>query len=70
MSIWGIILNVFLILVIVVAAIGIILDYREHKDDESISPEELKQLRRSHFKFAMLVTAWLLFVHISRFFNG
>ncbi len=70
MATWEIIVNVFLIIVILVAAIAIIADYREHKNDESISPEDLKALRRSHFKFAMLVAAWLLYVHVGRFFNG
>ena len=46
MSTWKIVLNVFLIIVILVASIGIIVDYRKHKDDESISPEDLKKLRR------------------------
>ena len=69
MATWEIIVNVFLIIVILVATIAIILDYREHKNDESISPEDLKALRRSHFKFAMLVAAWLLYVHVGRFFN-
>ena len=68
MATWRIIVNVFLI-IILVATIAIILDYREHKDDESISPKELKDLRRSHFKFAMLVAAWLLYVHVDRFFD-
>lgn len=70
MTTWKIIFNVFMILVIVVAAIGFIVDYREHKDDESISPGELKRLRRSHFKYAMFISALLLFNYISRFFNG
>ena len=68
MDTWKIIVNSVLILIILVAAIAIILDYRKHKDDESISPEDLKQLRRSHFRFAMLVAAWLLYIHIGRFF--
>ena len=69
MATWEIIVNVFLIIVILVATIAITLDYREHKNDESISPEDLKALRRSHFKFALLVAAWLLYVHVGRFFN-
>ena len=69
MATWKIIVNVFIIIVILAATIAVILDYREHKNDESISPEELKALRRSHFKFAMLVAAWLLYVHVGRFFN-
>ena len=62
MATWEIIVNVFLIIVILGATIAIILDYREHKND-------LKALRRSHFKFALLVAAWLLYVHVGRFFN-
>ena len=69
MATWKIIVNVFIIIVILAATIAIILDYREHKDDESISPEDLKALRRSHFKFAMLVAAWLLYVHVDRFIS-
>ena len=69
MATWKIIVNVFIIIVIVVSTIAIIADYRKHKNDESISPEDLKELRRSHFKFAMLVAAWLLYVHVGEFFN-
>jgi len=69
MATWKIIVNVFLIIVILAATIGIIADYREHKDDESISPEDLKELRRGHFRTAMFVAIWLLYVHIGRFFN-
>ena len=45
MATWEIVLNVLLIIMILAATIGIIIDYREHKDDESISPEDLKKLR-------------------------
>ena len=69
MALWKIIWNCFIIIVILAAATAIIVDYRKHKDDESISPEELKSLRRSHFRFAMLIAVWLLYLHIGRFFN-
>lgn len=69
MATWKIIVNSFLILVIIAATIAVIADYRQHKDDESISPKELKELRRSHFRFAMLISLWLLYVHVGRFFN-
>ena len=54
MATWKIIVNSFLILVILAASMAVIADYRKHKDDENISPEALKELRRSHFTFAML----------------
>ena len=69
MATWKIIVNVFLIIVIVAATAAIIVDYCKHKDDETISPEDLKALRRNYFKLAMLVAAWLLFTHIGHFFN-
>lgn len=69
MAAWEIVLNVLLIIIILAATIGIILDYREHKDDESISPEDLKKLRRSDFRLALFVAVWLLYIHIGRFFN-
>jgi len=69
MATWVIIGNIFLILVIIAAAIAIIADYRKHKDDESISPEDLKQLRRNYFRVAMFLAIWLLYTHIERFFN-
>ncbi|MBQ4390234.1 MAG: hypothetical protein II824_09780 [Bacteroidales bacterium] len=69
MATWKIVLNVLLIIVILAATIGIIIDYREHKDDESISPEDLKKLRRSDFRLALFVAVWLLYIHIGRFFN-
>ena len=69
MATWKIIGNVFLIIVIIVAAVAIIVDYREHKNDETISPEELKDLRRSYFRLSMISAAWLLCEHIGRFFD-
>lgn len=69
MASWKIIVNVILIVVILASTIGIFANYRKHKDDESISPEDLKELRRSHFRFAMFVAIWLLYIHIGRFFN-
>ena len=69
MATWEIVLNVLLIIIILAATIGIIIDYREHKDDESISPEDLKKLRRSDFRLALFVAVWLLYIHIGRFFN-
>ena len=69
MATWKIVLNVLLIIVILAATIGIILDYREHKDDESISPEDLKKLRRSDFRLVLFAAVWLLYIHIGRFFN-
>ena len=56
METWKIITNV------------VIVDYIKHKNDESISAENLKQLRKSHFIFAMLVAIGLLYSHICRFF--
>jgi len=64
-----IIVNILLILVILASAVAIILDYREHKNDESISPEDLKELRRNHFRLAMFAAVWLLYIHVERFFN-
>lgn len=69
MATWKIIGNVFLIIILLAATVGIIADYHKHKDDETISPEELKKLRRSYFILAMFTAAWLLFNHIERFFN-
>ena len=69
MATWKIIVNAFLILVILGSGILVILDYRKHKDDVSISPEELKELRRNNFRMALFLAAWLLSVHIERFFK-
>jgi len=69
MATWVIILNIILTLVILAAAVLIIADYRKHKNDESISPEDLKELRRNYFRLAMFLAVWLLYVHVERFFN-
>jgi len=69
MATWLIIGNVFLIIVILAAAVLIIADYRKHKNDESISSEDLKDLRRKYFRLAMFLVVWLLYSHIERFFN-
>ena len=69
MATWKIIVNAFLILVILGSGILVILDYRKHKDDVSISPEELKELRRNNFRMALFLAIWLLSVHIERFFK-
>lgn len=68
MATWAILFNGFVILFVLVSVIAIIVDYRKHKDDETISPQELKRLRRNHFMCAMLIGIWILLVHIKRFF--
>lgn len=69
MASWKIIVNVILIVVILASTIGIIANYRKHKDDESISPEDLKKLRRSDFRHSMFLIVWLLSNYIGRFFG-
>lgn len=61
MATWEIVLNVLLIIMILAATIGIIIDFREHKDDESISTEDLKKLRRGNFRFAPFLVPAALF---------
>ena len=68
METWKIITNVVLTVIILALTIVVIVDYIKHKDDETISAEDLKQLRKSHFIFAMLVAIGLLYSHICRFF--
>ncbi len=68
METWKIITNVILTVIILALTVVVIVDYIKHKDDESISAEDLKQLRKSHFIFAMLVAIGLLYSHICRFF--
>lgn len=53
------------ILVIVFGVIFII-DYHKTKDNAEISPEDLKQLRRSNFILLMLLCATLIVEHINR----
>ena len=68
METWKIITNVVLTVIILALTVVVIVDYIKHKDDETISAEDLKQLRKSHFIFAMLVAIGLLYSHICRFF--
>ena len=68
METWKIITNVILTVIILALTVVVIVDYIKHKDDESISAEDLKQRRKSHFIFAMLVAIGLLYSHICRFF--
>lgn len=68
METWKIIINAILTVIILALAVIVTVDYIRHKDDESISAEDLKQLRKSHFIFAMLVAIGLLYSHICRFF--
>ena len=49
METWKIITNVILTVIILALTVVVIVDYIKHKDDESISAEDLKQLRKSHF---------------------
>ena len=65
---WKIITNVILTVIILVLTIVVIVDYIRHKDDETISAKDLKQLRKSHFLLAMLVAIGLIYSHICRFF--
>jgi len=69
MNIWLIVGNVFLTIVILAATAVIIVDYLKHKDDEEISAEDLKELRRNYFRAAIFLCVWLLYVHIERFFK-
>ena len=69
MATWKIIVNAFLSLIILGSGILVTLDYCKHKDDESISPEDLKELRRNNFRMAIFLAIWLLSVHIERFFR-
>ena len=55
METWKIITNLILIVIILALTVVVIVDYIKHKDDESISAEDLKPLRKSHFIFAMMV---------------
>ena len=68
METWKIITNVTLTLIILALTVVVIVDYVKHQDDETISAKDLKQLRKSHFIFAMLVAIGLLYSHICRFF--
>ena len=68
MGTWKIVTNVIVTIIILTLTVVVIVDYLKHKDDETISAEDLKQLRKSHFIFAMLVAVWLLYSHICRFF--
>ena len=68
METWKIITNVIISVIILALTIVVIVDYIKHKDDETISAEDLKQLRKSHFIFAMLVAIGLLYSRVCRFF--
>ena len=68
METWKMITNVVITVIIRALTVVVIVDYIKHKDDESISAENLKHLRKSHFIFAMLVAIGLLYSHICRFF--
>ena len=68
MGTWKIVTNVIVTIIILTLTVVVIVDYLKHKDDETISAEDLKQLRKSHFIFAMLVAIGLLYSHICRFF--
>lgn len=43
-----------------------ILDYRKTKDNAEITPEDLKQLRRTNFILLMLLCLTVLVEHIDR----
>ena len=68
METWKIITNVVLTVIILVLTVVLIVDYIKHKDDETISAEDLKQLRKSYFIFAMLFAIEFLYSHTRRFF--
>ena len=68
METWKIITNVILAVIILAITVVVIIDYIKHKDDETISAEDLKQLRKNYFVFAMLVAIGILYSHICRFF--
>ncbi|MDO5443700.1 MAG: hypothetical protein Q4G10_08525 [Bacteroidia bacterium] len=59
-TVWYILLTVLVLVVCVFA----IIEYRKTKDEESISPEDLKQLKKSHLRMTLLIGAALILENI------
>lgn len=57
-----------MIILFIVLGVIFILDYRKTKDNAEITPEDLKQLRRTNFILLMLLCVTVLVEHIDRLF--
>ncbi len=66
MKTFSLIWNIFIALLIIALGVIFVIDYRKTKDSTEISPEELKQLRKTNFWLIMLLCATVLVEHIDR----
>lgn len=58
--------DIFMIILFTYFGVVFILDYRKTKDNAEITPEDLKQLRRTNFILLMLLCLTVLVEHIDR----
>ena len=63
----------FFYILVIALVLGIyifeIVEYRNTKDEESISSEELKQLKKSHLTLFLLMGATIIIEHLDRLFD-
>ena len=66
MKTFSLIWNIFIAILVVVFGVIFIIDYHKTKDNAEISPENLKQLRRTNFFLLLLLCATVIVEHIER----
>ena len=55
---------IFIIILVLFVCINSVIEYRKTKDEETISPEDLKELKKNHLKMTLLIGVTLIFEHI------
>lgn len=66
MKAFSLIWSIFVIILILSICTMKIIDYRKTKGDKTISPEDLKDLKKRYLKVVLILGAILLLEHIKR----
>lgn len=55
---------ILIIILVLFVCINSVIEYRKTKDEETISPEDLKKLKKNHLEMTLLIGVTLIFEHI------
>lgn len=69
MKTFSLIWSIFVIALILFVCALQIIDYRKTKDDRTISPEDLRELRKRYLRVVLILGAILLLDHVERLVN-
>lgn len=55
---------ILIIILVLFVCVNSVIEYRKTKDEETISPEDLKKLKKNHLEMTLLIGVTLIFEHI------